>query len=69
MKSLRFDDLDRQASHSLVILDANLKPVESVRFKFSSYKKADLCMWYDGYQGMQLEEATRRTPWCKCHKE
>jgi hypothetical protein len=69
VKSLRFDDLDLQDSHLLVILDANRKPVESVRFKFSSYKKADLCMWYDGYQGMQLAEATRRTPWCKCHKE
>ena len=69
VKSLRFDDLDLRDSHLLVILDANRKPVESVRFKFSSYKKADLCMSYHGYQGMQLAEATSRTPWCKCHKE
>jgi hypothetical protein len=69
VKSLRLDDLDLQDSHVLVILDANGKAVESVRFKFSSYTKADLCMSYDGYQGMQLSEATRRTPWCKCSKE
>lgn len=69
VKSLRLDDLDLQDSHVLVILDANGKPIESVRFKFSSYTKADLCMSYDGYQGMQLSEATRRTPWCKCSKE
>ncbi|MGC1162081.1 MAG: hypothetical protein WA881_08195 [Candidatus Sulfotelmatobacter sp.] len=67
VKSLKFDNLDLEKPHLLVILDANGKHVESVRFKFSSYKKADLCMSYDGYQGMQLNEASRRTPWCKCH--
>ncbi|HKW63274.1 MAG TPA: hypothetical protein VJN89_12065 [Candidatus Acidoferrum sp.] len=29
-------------------------------------KSTDLCMTYDGYQGIGLQEATRRTPWCKC---
>ncbi len=67
LKSLKIGDLDLQESHLLVILDVTRKPVESVRFRFSSYKKADLCMSYDGYQGMQLREASRRTPWCKCH--
>jgi hypothetical protein len=69
LKCLRLGDLDLQDSHVLVILDVNRKPVESVRFKFSSFKKADLCMSYDGYQGMQLGEATRQTPWCKCGGE
>jgi hypothetical protein len=69
LKSLRLGDLNLQDSHLLVILDAKGKPVESVRFKFSSFKNADLCMSYDGYQGMQLGEATRQTPWCKCHRE
>lgn len=67
LKSLKFDNLDSEKPHLLVILDANGKRVESVRFKLSSFKKADLCMSYDGYQGMQLSEASRRTPWCKCH--
>jgi hypothetical protein len=66
LKSLKIGDFDLQESHLLVILDVAGKPVESVRFRFSSYKKADLCMSYDGYQGMQLREASRRTPWCKC---
>src|ERR1022692_1493505 len=66
VKSLKFGDLDLEKSHLVVILDASGKPVESVRFKFSTFKKADLCMSYDGYQGMQLGDASRRTPWCKC---
>jgi hypothetical protein len=32
----------------------------------AEYKSTDLCMSYDGYQGVQLHEDTRRTPWCKC---
>jgi hypothetical protein len=64
--SLKIDGLDREDAHLLVILDGAGKPVESVHFKFSSFKSADLCMTYDGYQGMQLQEATKRTPWCKC---
>jgi hypothetical protein len=66
LKGLKIGGLDLQKSHLLVILDANGKPVESVRFRFSSYEKADLCMSYDGYEGMQLGEASKRTPWCKC---
>lgn len=66
-KSLKFDGLDTSERHLLVVLDSSGKPIESVRFKFSDYKSADLCMSYDGYQGIGLQEATRRTPWCKCH--
>lgn len=64
--SLKLDNLDLGDAHLLVILDRTGKPVESVHFKFSTYRTADLCMSYDGYQGMQLQEATKRTPWCKC---
>jgi hypothetical protein len=65
-KSLKIDGLDTSEQHLLLVLDSSGKPIESVRFKFSGYKSADLCMTYDGYQGMGLQEATRRTPWCKC---
>jgi hypothetical protein len=64
--SLKLDDLDLVETHLLVILDGAGKSVESVRFKFSAYRSVDLCMSYDGYQGMQLQEATKRTRWCKC---
>ena len=65
-KSLKIDGLDTSEQHMLVVLDSSGKPIESVRFKFSAYKSTDLCMTYDGYQGMGLQEATRRTPRCKC---
>ena len=65
-KSLKIDGLDTSERHLLVVLDSSGKPIESVRFKFSEYASTDLCMTYDGYQGIGLQEATRRTPWCKC---
>jgi hypothetical protein len=66
-KSLKIEELDTKERHLLVVLDSSGKPIESVRFKFSDYKTAELCLAYDGYQGIGLQEATRRTPWCKCH--
>ncbi len=65
-RSLKIDDLDLSERHLLTILDVRAKPVESIWFRFSSYKSTDLCMSYDEYQGVQLREATRHTPWCKC---
>jgi len=65
-KSLKIDGLDTSDRHLLVVLDSSGKAIESVRFKFSDYKSTELCMTYDGYQGIGLQEATRRTPWCKC---
>jgi hypothetical protein len=38
-----------------------------VLFNFAEFKTANLCMTYHGYQGLQLKDATRHTPWCKCH--
>ena len=66
-KSLKIDGLDIIERHLAVVLDSVGKPIESVRFRFSDYKSTELCMAYDGYQGIGLGEATRRTPWCKCH--
>ena len=64
-KSLRIEGLDLNECHLLVVLGPDGKPVESLWFRFSAYKSADLCMAYDGYQGVGLQEA-RRSPWCKC---
>jgi hypothetical protein len=65
-KSLKIDELDTNERHILVVLSSDGKPIESVRFRFSDYKSTELCMTYDGYQGLGLQETTRRTPWCKC---
>jgi hypothetical protein len=65
-KSLKIDGLDTTERHLVVVLDSSGKPIESVHFNFADYKSTDLCMAYGGYQGIQLHEASRRTPWCKC---
>jgi len=66
-KSLKIDGLDIGERHLLVVLDATGKPIESIRFKFSGYKSTNLCMTYDGYQGIGLQEVSQHTPWCKCN--
>jgi len=65
-KSLKIEGLDLNERHLLAVIDSDGKSVESVWFRFSDYKSTDLCMAYDGYQGIGLQEGTRRTPWCKC---
>ncbi len=64
-KSLKIEGLSLNERHLLVVIDSRGKPMESVWFKFSDYKSVDLCMAYDGYQGIGLQEA-KGSPWCKC---
>jgi hypothetical protein len=64
--SLKIEGLDITQLHVLAVLDAKGRPIESIRFKFSSYQSTSLCMLYDGYQGIGLQETSRHTPWCKC---
>jgi len=64
-KGLKIEGLDLKERHLLAVLDAKGKPVESVWFKFSEFTSVDLCMSYDGYQGIGLQDA-KRAPWCKC---
>jgi hypothetical protein len=65
-QSLKIEALDLSERHLLAVIDSRGKSVESLWFRFWEYKSTDLCMAYDGYQGIGLQEATRRTPWCKC---
>jgi len=66
-KSLKVSDLSIDGPHVLAVLDAAGKPIQSVRFKFAQFSSTELCMAYDGYQGIGLQEANRHTPRCKCH--
>jgi len=49
----------------LVTLTSDGKRIQSFWFRFSEYKSDDLCLAFDGYQGVQLQGA-KRSPWCKC---
>lgn len=68
-KSLKIDGLGLNERHLLAVIGPNGKSVEAVWFRFSEYKSTELCMAYDGYQGIGLKEATRQTPWCKCKQD
>ena len=57
------ESLGLEAKH-LVVLTSDGKPIQSVRFKFSDYHDAKLCIYFDGYQGMQLGNRTDAL-WCK----
>jgi hypothetical protein len=66
-KGLEISGLDVSVRHLFVVLDAG-KPIESLRFTFSGYKSRNLCLTYDGYQGIGLQDVSRHTPWCKCRR-
>ena len=55
--------LDLQDNH-LVVLTSDGKRVQSFRFNFSEDDDARLCVYYDGYQGVQLGN-TKNAGWCR----
>jgi hypothetical protein len=57
------DGLDLQGNH-LIALTSDGKQIISARFKFSEYHDAQLCAYFDGYQGIQLGN-TSDALWCK----
>jgi hypothetical protein len=63
-ESVIIRDLDLNRRH-LVALTSDGKRIQSFWFRFSEYKSNDLCVSFDGYQGVNLQER-KRSPWCKC---
>jgi hypothetical protein len=63
-EDLKLENLDLSERH-LVVLTSDRKPIESFWFRFSEFNSAELCMKFDGYQGVQLADA-RSSRWCKC---
>jgi hypothetical protein len=53
-ESLKIEGLDIKERHLVAVLDAHGKPVESIWFRF--YGSNHLCMSYDGYKGIGLDE-------------
>jgi hypothetical protein len=53
------DGSDLQTNH-LVVLTSDGKRIQSFRFKFSEYGDAKLCIYFDGYQGVQLGNSKKR---------
>ena len=65
-ESLKIEGLDLKERHLLAVVNAHGKSVESLWFRFADYKSRHLCMFYDGYQGIGLDEDGKRRPWCRC---
>jgi hypothetical protein len=57
------DNLDLEANH-LVVLTSDGKRIQSFRFKFSENDDAKLCIYFDGYQGVQLG-SRKNADWCR----
>ena len=60
---VRIDALDVDGLH-LVVLTSDGKRTFSVSLKFSEYNDSNLCIYFDGYQGVGLGN-TRDALWCK----
>jgi hypothetical protein len=59
----KVEQFDPTVRH-LVVLTSDGKRIQSFWFRFSDYGTESLCLAYDGYQGVQLDEST--TARCKC---
>jgi hypothetical protein len=57
------DGLDLQTNH-LVVLTSDGKRIQSFRFKFSEDDDAKLCIYFDGYQGVQIGNR-KNADWCR----
>jgi hypothetical protein len=63
MKPALIEGLNLQDNH-LVVLTSDGKRIQSFRFKFDKEDDAKLCIYFDGYEGVQL--GNRKTAlWCK----
>ena len=49
----------------LIVLTSDGKRIQSLWFRFSDFKETILCLYFDGYQGVQLGDK-RTALWCKC---
>lgn len=53
-ESLKVEDLDQIQRHLVAVLCAG-KPLQSFKFGFSEFKTRELCLYFDSYQGVQLQ--------------
>jgi hypothetical protein len=58
--------LDIEGKH-LIALTSDGRQIMSARFKFPDYHDAQLCAYFDGYQGIMLGN-TSDALWCKVKK-
>lgn len=61
---VKIEGLDTNQRHLLIVISDG-KPIQSFWFRFADYKSSELCISFDGYQGVQMQ-ALKDSWWCKC---
>jgi hypothetical protein len=63
-QAIRIENLPVNERH-LVVLASDGKRIQSFWFRFSRFEDSRLCLSFDGYQGVDLED--KSALWCKCN--
>lgn len=63
-RSVEIENLTLNERH-LIVLTSDGKRIQSFWFRFSDYKQSRLCLYFDGYEGVQLGNGANAL-WCKC---
>jgi len=63
-RMVRIEDLSVADRH-LIVLTSNGKRTPSFWFRFPSQEETKLCVYFDGYQGVDLQSG-QSARWCKC---
>jgi len=61
---LKIEGLEITQRHLLIVISDG-KPIQSFWFRFADYKSSELCISFDGYQGVQVQ-VPKEARWCKC---
>jgi hypothetical protein len=61
---IRIETLNLNERH-LVVLASDGKRIQSFWFRFSDFKDVELCLYFDGYEGVQLADK-HDALWCRC---
>ncbi len=62
-ENLKISDLNPEERHLLTII-SNGKPIQSVWFRFSEFETPVICLHFDGYGAIQMENIKHSL--CKC---
>jgi len=61
---VRIEHLALSGRH-LVVVTSDGKRIKSLWFRFSDFRDPKVCIYFDGYQGVQLGDR-HSTYWCRC---
>jgi hypothetical protein len=63
-QAVKIENLTLNDRH-VIVLTSDGERIQSFWFRFSDFKYTKLCVYFDGYQGVQLADR-HSALWCKC---